>query len=381
VTWEFATAGRVVFGAGARHELASSLRAFGSHALLVVGRHLGGGDSLPDLGATTRFVVAGEPTTETARAGVAAYRDARCDFVIGIGGGSVLDAAKAVAALATNIGDPLDYLEVIGRGRKLEAAPAPCVAVPTTAGTGSEVTRNAVLGSREHARKASLRHPAMLPRLAIVDPELTMTLPREATASTGLDALTQLIEPYVSVRATPLTDALCLDGMRRVARSLRVAASPQGATDMEARSDMALASLFGGLALANAGLGVVHGLAAPIGGMFPAPHGAVCAVLLAHGMSANLRALQSRTMGHPAIDRYRHIAVALTGDPAASAEAGVAAVTSLCSDLAIPGLRAFGVSEAHLPEICREAQRASSMKSNPVELDDQELREVLVPAL
>jgi alcohol dehydrogenase class IV len=263
--------------------------------------------------------------------------------------------------------------------------PVPCVAVPTTAGTGSEVTRNAVLGSPAHRRKASLRHPAMRPHVAIVDPELTLTLPPATTASTGLDALTQVIEPYVSSRATPITDALCLDGVRRVARSLRIAAfvsdRPSSADVLAARTDMSFASLLGGLALANAGLGVVHGFAAPIGGMFPAPHGAVCAGLLPHGMTANLRALRARAAHHPAIERYREIAVALTGDRRASADEGVAAVAALCADLRIPPLRAYGIGERHVEELVHEARRASSMKANPIALDDDDLKALLRAAL
>jgi len=438
LVWEFATAGRILFGAGTRRQLATAAGGLGSRALLVTGRHLANEaawaalDIDVDLHASTRFIVEGEPTTDTVREGVRAYHAAACDIVIGIGGGSVLDAAKAIAALATNPGDPLDYLEVIGGGRPLSTTPAPCVAMPTTAGTGSEVTRNAVLGSPEHRRKASLRHAAMLPRVAIVDPELTLTLPPAVTASTGLDALTQLIEPYVSSRATPMTDALCLEGIRRVARSLRIAASTPGPPSsdavllaklrlkptssaslvllsalprsagrtspkggrtcficddvglrrcLEARTDMSFASLLGGLALANAGLGVVHGFAAPIGGMFPAPHGAVCAALLHHGITTNLRALRARAPHHPALERYRHIAVALTGDPDASADDGIRAIAALCADLHIPPLRAYGIGDEHIPDLSREAQRASSMKANPIALNDEELRATLRAAL
>jgi alcohol dehydrogenase class IV len=388
VVWEFATAGRVVFGVGARRQLAGAVRGLGRRALLVTGRHLANDSAWAGLGidfdlqGSSRFIVEGEPTTDSVREGVRAYHAGGCDMVIGVGGGSVIDAAKAIAALATNPGDPLDYLEVIGRGQPLSATPAPCVAVPTTAGTGSEVTRNAVLGSREHRRKASLRHPAMLPRVAIVDPELTLTLPADVTASTGLDALTQLIEPYVSSRATPLTDALCLEGIRRVTRSLRIATvADEDARLLDARTDMSFASLLGGLALANAGLGVVHGFAAPIGGMFPAPHGAVCAALLPHGISTNLRALRARAPRHPAIERYRQVAVALTGDAGASADDGVVAVAALCAELRIPSLRAYGIGDEHVVDLAREAQRASSMKANPIEFNIEELESTLRMAL
>jgi alcohol dehydrogenase class IV len=387
--WEFATAGRIVFGAGTRHQLPTILRAFGSRALLVGGRHIHAArEPLPDLGEVIPFIVEGEPTIDVARRGADLFRAERCDVVIGIGGGSVLDAAKAIAALATNRGDTLDYLEVIGRGQPLEHTPAPCIAVPTTAGTGSEVTRNAVLGSPEHGVKASLRHPSMLPRVAVIDPELTLSLPSAVTASTGLDALTQVIEPYVSPRATPMTDAFCLEGIRRVSRSLRIAAGPEGAARLDARTDMSIASLFGGLALANAGLGVIHGFAAPIGGMFSAPHGAVCAALLPHGMTANLRALRERARvdaenraAIATIERYRIVAVAFTGDPEATPEAGIAAVASLCADLKIPGLRAYGISESDATELAQKALRSSSMKANPIALDETAMRATLLAAL
>src|ERR1035438_332507 len=193
-------------------------------------------------------------------------QDAACDVVISIGGGSAIDAGKAVAIVATNGGEPLEFLDVVGKGRAIVVPPLPFIAVPTTAGTGSEVTRNAVLGSTEHGVKASLRSPLMLPQVALVDPELTYGLPAAITADTGLDALTQLIEPYVSIRANPLVDAICVAGIERIASALRRAY--HNGADRDARHEMALASLFGGLALANAGLGVVHGFAAPLGGLW-----------------------------------------------------------------------------------------------------------------
>jgi len=304
--FEFATAARIVFGAGSVREVAPAAKSMGRRALLVTGvsAELLGKTGLE--GAT--LAVEGEPTLELVRRGVALALAERCDLVIGLGGGSAIDAGKAVAALLSNGGDPLDYLEVVGEGRGLHAPSAPFIAVPTTAGTGAEVTRNAVLASPEHRVKASLRSPWMLPRLAVVDPELTFDLPPAITASTGLDALTQLIEPYVSVRANPMTDMFCLEGMGRAARSLGRAYAD--GHDAAARTDMSLASLLGGLALANAGLGVVHGFAAPIGGAFEAPHGAVCAALLPHGMDANIRALPGsrarKRAARPLPDRGPH---------------------------------------------------------------------------
>src|SRR5208282_5705063 len=227
------------------------------------------------------------------------------------GGGSAIDAAKAIAAMLTNKGELLDYVEIIGRGKPLTQPSAPFIAVPTTAGTGSEVTRNAVLASPEHRVKVSLRSPLMLPRVAVVDPELTYALPPAITASTGLDALTQLIEPFVCARANPMVDALCIEGIRRAARSLREVVHQN--PGKSAREDMALASLFGGIALANAGLGAVHGFAGPMGGMFAAPHGALCAALLPGVMAANVAALRRRQPGGEGLRRYDEIARLLTG--------------------------------------------------------------------
>ena len=299
--------------------------------------------------------------------------------MIGLGGGSALDAAKAVAALAANGGDPLDYLEVIGKGQALRKASLPCIAIPTTVGTGAEVTRNAVLASPEHGIKASLRSPTMLPRLALVDPELTHSLPPEVTASTGLDALTQLIEPFTSSKAIPLTDAFCREGMARAARSLRRAYEHGG--DAAAREDMALASLLGGLALANAGLGAAHGFAGPVGGMFSAPHGAVCVALLPHVMAVNVRALRSRQPDSTALRRYDEVARILIGEAAAEAEAGIAWVAALAAALHVPPLAAYGITEADLPALVEKTAVASSTKANPIPLTADELREILALAL
>jgi len=219
----------------------------------------------------------------------------------------------------------------------------------------------------------------MLPRLAVVDPELTLDLPPALTASTGLDALTQLIEPYVSSRANPLTDGFCLEGLRRVSRSLRHAY--HYGRDLAAREFMSLASLLGGLALANAGLGVVHGFAAPVGGMFDAPHGAVCAALLPHGMAINIGACRARAPEGEALRRYETVARLVTGKPDALAEEGVEWVLQLCQELQIPPLRSYGIQERDVPTLVEKASRASSTKGNPITLTADELREVLTRAL
>src|ERR1017187_2900235 len=334
-TFEFATAARILFGEGTLRQVPAAAASIGRRALLVTGaspdRAVPLRQALQSAGVSpVPFSVPGEPTLSLIRSAPRDY-----DFVIAFGGGSVLDAAKALAALLTNPGDPLDYLEVIGLGHPLAAPAAPCIAIPTTAGTGSEVTRNAVLASPQRRVKASLRSPSMFPRLAVVDPELTYHLPRAITASTGLDALTQLIEPYVSLRANPMTDQFCVEGIRRAAHALPLVWANGG--DLAARRDMAWASLLGGMALANAALGAVHGFAAPIGGIFPAPHGAVCAALLPHAMDVNIRALRARAPEK--LTRYHEIARLLTGRPHATASDGVAWVADLCRELEITPLR------------------------------------------
>jgi alcohol dehydrogenase class IV len=246
------------------------------------------------------------------------------------------------------------------------------------------VTRNAVLASPEHRVKVSLRSPLMLPRLAVVDPELTHTLPPTTTASTGLDALTQVIEPYVSNQANPMTDTLCREGMRRAARSLRRAyerACSQQGDDAAAREDMALTSLFGGLALANAKLGAAHGFAGPMGGMFSAPHGAICGRLLPHVMAVNVRALQERQPGSQALQRYDQVAQILTGNPSATADDGVGWVQELCDALQVPSLAAYGVTSADFSALVEKSSAASSMQGNPIKLTPDEMREILARAL
>jgi alcohol dehydrogenase class IV len=382
--FEFATAARIVFGAGSVNDAGTIAKEFGRRALVVTGRDSRRAERLlSNLKSTgvnvTIFSVAGEPDLETVARATKPARAEHCELVIGFGGGSALDAAKAIAAMLANEGRLLDYVEIIGRGRPLTKPSAPFIAIPTTAGTGSEVTRNAVLASPEHKLKVSLRSPLMLARVAVVDPELTYDLPPALTASTGLDALTQLIEPFVCNRANPMTDGLCVEGLRRAARSLRVAFS--NGRDKDAREDMAVASLFGGLALGNAGLGAVHGFAGPIGGSFSAPHGAICAALLPHVMAMNLSALRQRDPNGAALSRYDEVAWWLTGDMKAKADDGVKWVRALVADLKIPRLGSFGIQHEHIHDLIVKAVNASSMKANPIVLTPEELTEILEQAL
>lgn len=366
MSFEFATAGKIFFGNGMLAQAAPAAASFGKRALVVTGRNPDRAtpllDALKKEGVSCEtFAVSGEPTVELARQAAAL----NADVVIGFGGGSVIDLAKAAAALMTNPGDPLDYLEVIGKGRPLTERPAPCIAIPTTAGTGAEVTKNAVLASVEHKVKVSMRHPLMIPDLAIVDPECTLSMPPTVTASTGLDALTQLLEAFISKKATPMTDGFCREGLPRAVRSLRRAF--ENGDDLAAREDMALASLFGGLALANAGLGAVHGFAGPVGGMFRAPHGMVCAALLPHAMKVNLSALGSSS-------RLEEFARMTGGE---TAEDGIEWLAALCRDLQVPPLSALGIAEADFSVIVEKSKNASSMKGNPVELSEEQLTQIL----
>lgn len=381
--FEFAMATRIIFGAGVLPEVGPLAAGLGSRALLVTGKTPARAQPLLGLLAAQglpveTFTVTGEPTTETVRQGMCRARETGCDLVIGMGGGSVLDAAQAIAMLLANGGDPLDYLEVIGHSQPITRPSVPYIAIPTTAGTGTEVTRNAVLKSPEHRVKVSLRSALMLPRVAVVDPVLTYTMTPAVTASTGLDAFTQVMEPFVSDKANPLVDAVCRDGLMRAARSLRRA---YASGDPAAREDMALVSLYGGLALANAGLGAVHGFAGPLGGMFPAPHGAVCARLLPFVMAANVQALAARGPDHPALDRYNTIAQIVTSHPDATAAEGVAWVEALVADLDVPPLSAYGMTGDDIPEVAEKASQSSSMRGNPILLTPDEMAAILQKAL
>ena len=382
--FEFSTAGRIVFGSGTIREVSPLAAGFGRKALVVTGADSGRASELVGMlqkdGLSPEiFPCAGEPTVASVAEGAGRALDAGTDVIIGFGGGSALDAGKAIATLATNGCDPLRFLEVIGRGEPLVATPQPFIAVPTTAGTGSEVTRNAVIGSPLHGVKASMRSPLMLPKVAVVDPELTLTLPPEQTANTGLDALAQLVEPFVSKRANPFVDSICREGMRLVARSLRMAFESGGC--IEAREDMAMASMLGGMALANAGLGAVHGIAAPLGGMTGAPHGALCARLLPFVMGANISSLRRGKQGQPGLERFAEVALILSGRGGAAPEDGVRCVFSLCEDLGVGPLGQFGLKREDIGAVAAKAVHSSSMKGNPVELSEEQVAAIIVEAL
>ena len=378
--FEFATATRIIFGPGTIRDVAPLAAEMGKRAFVVTGRI--GRHAEPLLEQLNKqgiecvtFSVPAEPTTTIAEEAVKQSRQAKSDLVIGIGGGSTLDTGKVIAAMLTNSGQLQDYMEVVGQGKPLTVGPAPYVAIPTTAGTGAEVTRNAVLAVPEHQVKVSMRGPFMLPRLAVVDPVLTHSMPPSITAGTGLDALTQLMEVYVSNKANPLTDGICREGLKRAGRSLRQAYE-DGSND-SAREDMSVASLFSGLALANAKLGAVHGFAGPLGGMISAPHGVICARLLPFVCQANVQALLNREPDSPALARYHEVARILTGEVSARAADGVEWVHGLCAALKVPSLAQFGLKEQDFPTVVAKAQKSSSMKGNPISLTDDELTKIL----
>jgi len=383
VNFEFAAPTRIIFGEGRLADIPKIVSAMGSRALVVEGRS-GRAESLVrqlgDVGlATTTLQVSSEPTIALVEAGLAQARRERCDVVVALGGGSVVDAGKAISALLTNDAPVRDYLEVIGKARPLANRAAPFIAIPTTAGTGAEVTRNAVLMAENEQVKVSLRSPLMLPAVAVIDPELTYSLPPSVTASTGLDALTQCIEPFVSPQANPLSDAVAREGMHRASGALLRAF--RDGSDREARRDMAVASLCGGLALANAKLGAVHGFASPLCGMFPVPHGMACARLLPLITEINVRAIRARMPNAAAVGRYDEVARIVTGDASARAEDAAVWLRELVAELSVPGLASYGVKGGDIPRVVAAARQASSMQGNPIVLTDAELCEALGAAI
>ncbi|RIH65910.1 iron-containing alcohol dehydrogenase [Mariniphaga sediminis] len=379
LNFEFVTATQIVFGTGTVKKVRQMLEGMGRNILLVTGEKRERAKPLAESLLSGEFEVnyfsvGTEPSAGIISEGVKMARETGCDVVVGLGGGSVIDSAKAIAALVPNKGELLDYLEVIGKGQKLLEKPLPFIAIPTTAGTGAEVTKNAVIHSPEHRVKVSLRSPLMFPDVAVVDPELTVSMPPEITATTGMDALTHLLETFVSNQANPFIDTFCREGMHRVAASLKKAF--ENGTDLKAREDMSFASMLGGMSLANVKLGAVHGFAGPMGGMFPVPHGAVCATLLPAVMEVNLRAVTQQNQ-QQTLAKYNEVAQILTGNPEAGATDGIQWAREMVQFLNIPALSAFGLSAADFPVLVEKAKKASSMKGNPVELNDKYLLEIL----
>lgn len=383
INFDFATATRIVFGNHSAEKLPEIISSMGNNILLVTGKNTDRAEKI--LTQIRRrdckieiYSVESEPTTNIIDEGINLARVAGCNLVVGLGGGSVIDSAKAIAAMVPNKGELLDYLEVIGQGKALVDEPLPCIAVPTTSGTGAEVTKNSVIKSPEHNVKVSLRSNKMYPNVALVDPVLTLSMPPELTASTGVDALTHLLETFVSNQSNFFVDLFCKEGMERISNSLETAF--KNGNDLEARENMSMASMLGGMALANVKLGAVHGFAGPMGGMFPVAHGAICACLLPAVMETNIGVIKQKNLKEE-LKKYDLLARILTGDKIAKAEDGISWVQDLIADLKIPPLSNFGLSKKDFPELVEKAKKASSMKGNPVLLNESELMTILEKSL
>jgi alcohol dehydrogenase class IV len=393
--FDFHSVPRIVFGRGRIAELGGIARPLGLRALLIHNGDEPGRCGPVDraIGSLTAASVCctphrqkGEPTIADVDAGLAAARANACDLIIAVGGGSAIDAAKAIAGLLTNAGAALDYMEVIGRGQKIAKPAAPWVAVPTTAGTGAEATRNAVIGAPERKFKASLRSELLMAKAALLDPELGVGVPREVTAASGMDALCQVIESYVSSGANPMTDAVAAEGIRLAARSIRTAVAD--GSNLHAREAMAMAALLSGIALTNAGLGAVHGFAAPLGANFPVPHGVVCARLLPGVIKANIAALKQQSPKHPSLIKYETVGFEIESIEFARVHSApdplemlVAWTAGLVTEFNIPSLGHYGLTESRVGEMVELAKKSSSMRYNPVVLADEVLADILRTAL
>jgi alcohol dehydrogenase class IV len=381
--FEFATANRIIFGIGSAKKIADIALTLGDKPFIVTGKNKERckfllDDFIKKNISPEIYSVKSEPTTEAVIECLNLAKNYKTNVIISIGGGSAIDTGKAVSALLTNDNDLFDHLEVIGKGNPLKNPTIPFIAVPTTAGTGAEVTTNAVIKSKEHSVKVSLRSPLMLPNIALIDPILTYSMTPEVTVSTGLDAFTQVTEPYVSKKANMLTDAICKEGIKRISRSLLRAF--KNGLDAEAREDMSIGSLFGGIALTNAKLGAVHGFAAPLGGILDAPHGVICGILLPYVIKTNIKALQERDPYSPILTKYEKIAKFATNKEKATPEDLISWIEELYGKLNMPGFSEINLKEEQIEELIATAKKSNSMKGNPIELTDEELRGIIKDA-
>lgn len=380
---------RIEFGSGVIARLPSLAAGFGKRALLVTGAaSLKASPAWPvierglhDAGMQWQtFTVSGEPSPQRVDDAVAQFREQNIDVVAGIGGGSVLDAAKAIAGLLRIGGSVMDYLEGVGPEKPYQGPAVPFIAVPTTAGTGSEATKNAVLSvAGKQGFKKSFRDDQLVPEYALVDPDVLAGCPPALIAADGMDALTQLLESYISLRANPFTDALAWSGMEAARDSLLPLY--EGAGDQKAaRAGMAYAALLSGITLAQTGLGSVHGLASPLGAFFPIPHGLVCGTLVGAATRVNIDAMLVREPANPALDKYAEVAALLCRQTFASRERAWEHLVALLDEwtrrLALPTLDAFGISAGDFGHIVAHS-RGSSMKTNPIVLEDAEIAAVL----
>lgn len=379
MNFEFATAQRIIFGNGCVNQLPGILNPLGKRLLVLTGTHnhldnpIHNDRELYNTFSIKPVICDKEPSIIKIRELLNNVRSFSSDAIISIGGGSVIDTGKALSALLANEGDILDYIEVIGKGHPLENSPIPFIAIPTTAGTGSEVTRNAVLYDEDSGVKASLRSSLMLPKVAMIDPLLTLGLPAEVTAYTGMDALTQVIEPLLSKKANPITDAICRQAIQYGYEALLIAY--QHPENIEAREKMALVSVIGGLALANSGLGVVHGFAAAIGGMYPnLRHGQICAALLPASIRINRKVCSKDPELSSINQRFLEL------DELAGENIKIPVedkLEMLNRKLNIQSITGLGIKKDDYPAIIEKTKNSSSYKGNPTPLTNEELMKIL----
>jgi alcohol dehydrogenase class IV len=385
--FEFLPTPRIFFGPKQFHKIGTLVKEFGSRLLIVAsGRALNSPEAREAFTVSTlkqdikfdTYLISGEPTIETVDSGVQKAKKFNADVIMGLGGGSAVDTSKAIAGLFTNGGSARDYMEVIGKGSVITQPSLPVIAVPTTAGTGSEVTKNAVILAEKEKFKASIRSPHLIPKIAIIDPRLMLPVSPSVTATCGMDALTQLIEAYTSNKSQPLTDAWALLGVRKAFKSLfRCYTDGQS---LEARNNMALASLLSGFCLANAGLGAVHGFASPIGGL-KIPHGMICAALLKPTVEANIRELQKVDSKSLTLRKYADLGEIVSEKSYPSMDDAhkglINYLTRLTQELKIPKLSKFGLTDSDIDIIVEKAMKSSSMRYNPIKLEKKVLVEIL----
>lgn len=386
--FNFASVPRIIFGNGKISALPGLIKQYGGSAILVTGKKsfiesLAGARLLSDLEKhrirVSHIIVGSEPSPETVDQAVFALRFIKPDIVVSIGGGSVLDAGKAISAMIPVTGPVADYLEGIGN-REHPGIKIPFIAVPTTSGTGSEATKNAVISrTGKNGFKRSLRHDKLVPDIALIDPELTAGCPPDITAASGMDCFTQLTEAFLSVKAISYTDALAVEGLKAVRDSLLPAY--RNGDDINARAGMSFAALTSGICLANAGLGVIHGFASSVGGYYDIPHGLICGTLMGQANDVTVRALRQGRGDQAALRKYAFLGRLFCGDENVSDEVHTERFISylhhLTSELGLPGLKRMGVKEEDIRDICLQTE----CKNNPVRLEQDELIELLTRRL
>jgi len=382
MTFNFQAPSEIIFGSGKIDELVNIIKPISENIIIIKGasnRFDYIFETLKSSGIDySIYCVKNEPLIEDVDRAVTLAKTNLSNLVLGIGGGSVIDVAKAVGIMLLNPGEVLDYLEVIGKGEKLTEPSIPTIIVPTTSGTGAEVTKNSVLKSIQHKRKVSMRSPEMIPKTVLIDPKLMLTLPSTTTTYTGMDALTQVIEPFISSLSNPFTDSLCRDAIPRAVEAL--VGLKEKPSDIKLREEMAYVSLMGGLALANAKLGAVHGFAGPIGGMFEIPHGLICAILLPNTIKVNIEAIESLGLEED-INKYNQLAKLISSDKNLTIRDLPKFLYDLNKKLEIPTLSHFGIKKSDLKEIVDLSKNSSSMKGNTVSLTETQMMNILESSL